>query len=201
MTAPSLSLAAEESIALLYQTLGFHDEAAHASTSESERRGRLARVTSDVRQIQRQATVLRMVSITESFCARLLLEAGEASVRPATNPIVSILWDRASVDATGTWEAQRDAFKKWFGVTPDWQALDSWATIRNAIAHGLGVLTRRQLQNRTSTLAKIHRVGVTVADNRLVLTDDDLRNAARACRDLIVELDAAAPNQALPTVS
>ena len=96
MIAPSLSLAAEESIALLYQTLGFHDEAAHAAPSESERRGRLARVTSDVRQIQRQATVLRMVSITESFCARLLLDAAEASVRPATNPIVSILWDRAS---------------------------------------------------------------------------------------------------------
>lgn len=197
MSAPSLSLPAEESIALLYKTLGFHDEAAHAATPESERLGRLARATSDVRQMQRQATVLRLVSITESFCARLLLDAAEASVRPASNPIVNTLWERASVDATGTWEAQRDAFRKWFGVSPDWQALDGWATIRNSIAHGLGMLTRRQLQNRASIIAKIHRVGVTVADNRVVLTDEDLRNAARACRDLIVALDAAVPNQRL----
>jgi 3-mercaptopyruvate sulfurtransferase SseA len=61
--------------------------------------------------------------------------------------------------------------------------------VRNAVAHGLGKLTRRQLRSEQSVKSKLKAAGITVDDNRIVLSDDSLAAAASACRDFIERLD------------
>ena len=62
---------------------------------------------------------------------------------------------------------------------------------RNAVAHGLGKLTRRQLRSEQSVKSKLKTAGIRVGDNRIALSDDSLAAAASACRDFIERLDLA----------
>jgi hypothetical protein len=183
-----MSEAAETATALLFLTL-----AGHRTTMQALPRifvqGRLAPPDVTTEQVQRQATLVRLMSITESFCATRLLDGAEIAIRPSANQLTSIIWDDAALVATRTWESQKDAFGKWFGVKPDWTEIDGLAEARNAVAHGLGTLTRRQLKSRSSTMAKLNRTKITVTNDRLLLTDADLVRAVEKCRDLIAELD------------
>ena len=64
--------------------------------------------------------------------------------------------------------------------------------VRNAVAHGLGVLTKMQLQPKSyqRTIDMLREVGISSdEDHRIVLTDDDIRNAARICREPVAALD------------
>lgn len=180
---------AEDAIRLIFYTLGSHRSYV-ARMPKPRIRGRLAPKKQDTVQIQRQATLLRLVSITESFCAGRLIARAEESIGAPGSQVMTHVWERASLDATGTWEAQKDAYRKWLGVKPDWQVLDGLAEARNAVAHGLGALTRRQVKSHASTMTKINRTGIAVIDDVLILSDNDLLSAARACRDLISEVDS-----------
>lgn len=184
-----LSERAEASVDLIFQTLGGHKTtmAAMPGTMPS---GRLASSPNlEMKQIQRQATLLRLVSITESFCASRLLSRSEESLPRDGGPLLSIIWEEAALDATRTWESQKEAFKKWLGAKPNWANLDGLAEARNAIAHGLGTLTRRQVKSHQSTMTKLSRTGISVTNDRLTLTEDDLSRAAVMCRELIAEVD------------
>ncbi|WP_344064410.1 hypothetical protein [Terrabacter lapilli] len=115
----------------------------------------------------------------------------ELAVDPAADPIRTMIWEEVAIDTTRTWEAQKQAFKKWHQISPDWLQLEGLAEVRNAVAHGLGTLTRRQQRSHSSTMTKINRTGISIVNDEVVLEEQDLVSAARACRDLIHELDAA----------
>lgn len=183
-----LSERAEAATQLLFQTLGGH-RLAMAALVRPRLLRRLDLASSGSEQVQRQATLVRLMSITESFCAARLLALGEDLVSPPDGSLTSILWEDAALDATRTWESQKDAFKKWLNVRPDWTQIDGLAEARNAVAHGLGTLTRRQLKSRASTMTKLNRTGIAVNNDELLLTDDDLSRAAARCSELIQELD------------
>ncbi|MFC8503806.1 hypothetical protein ACFUC1_15725 [Pedococcus sp. NPDC057267] len=190
MTALVLSSRAEEATRLLFQTLGMHQQA--ILNHKTPRTGRrLAVAGSDPLQVQRQATLLRLVSITESFCADRLIDHTEQAINPAADPVRTKVWEQAAIDATKTWEAQREAFKKWHSITPDWLPLEGLSEARNAVAHGLGSLTRRQRRGRSATMTKINRTGISVVNDRLLLEERDLTAAAKACREIIRQIDAA----------
>ncbi|MGH3712659.1 MAG: hypothetical protein ACRDT4_04250 [Micromonosporaceae bacterium] len=99
--------------------------------------------------------------------------------------------DEAVIRGTSTWQEQKKSYKDWLGVDEDWKAVERLAEARNAVAHGLGKLTRRQLRSEQSVKSKLKGAGITVDDNRVVLTDDSLAAAASACRDFIERLDLA----------
>ncbi|MFW5469532.1 hypothetical protein ACOCJ4_05740 [Knoellia sp. CPCC 206435] len=107
------------------------------------------------------------------------------------DPVRGKVWEQVAIDVTRTWEAQKDAFKKWHTISPNWLQIEGLAEARNAVAHGLGTLTRRQQKGRSSTMTKINRTGIAVTNDQIVLEERDLLAAAKACRDLILEIDAA----------
>lgn len=183
-----LSARAESAVSLIFQTLGGH-KTTMLTIRSSKHAMRLAPPQLDLEQIHFQATLLRLVSIAESFCAARLLACAESTLPAGTGPVVAVLWEDAALEATKTWESQKQAFRKWFDVKPDWTRVDGLAEARNAIAHGLGTLTRRQLKSRQSTLTKLDRTGICLAGDRLILTDGDLSRAAAICRDIITEVD------------
>ena len=144
MRPPVQSLRAEGAIALLRQTLAQHKTLAARIPLDNPRR-RLAAPRRDRVQVQRQATFIRLISITESFCAVRLTEYVENVVDITAHSISSLIWETAAIDATGSWSRQKDAYKKWLGLSPNWKNVEGFIEARNAVAHGLGTLTRRQV--------------------------------------------------------
>lgn len=127
------------------------------------------------------ATLADLMSVAESFAAgRLLAE------RPAV-----------SDDAVSTWQKRESAWKTEFGLSLDtddaWQSLRGFAEVRNAIQHGLGRLTTRQLTRyREQTLQCIRAAGVELNGDRVVLTPDDVRRCHETCARVVRCLDEAA---------
>jgi len=174
----------------LFRTLGAHRTAV-ANQPATDPQRRLGDVVDDRKQIQCQATLLRLLSITESFCAERLLVEVEQVVSPPRSQTVANLWDDAAVMATKGWDDQKRAYKQWLGVEPDWKPVDRLAEARNAVAHGLGSLTRRQRRNAQSAKAKIEEAGIAMAGDQVALSDEALATAAAACRRVIEEVDLA----------
>lgn len=190
MTQSVVSAGAEEASALLFHTLGAHRVTVAAM--RTRRAGRLASgAPFDAEQIQCQATLVRLLSITESFTAELMTTAVDAAVSRAASASVNKIWEDAAIRGTNSWKEQQDAYKNWLGVTVDWKAAERLAEARNAVAHGLGSLTRRQLRNEQGVKAKLKAAGIDVQGGTLVLSDAALAAAATACRDLIHRVDLA----------
>ncbi len=139
-----------------------------------------------------------MLSITESFAAQLLLgEVDKAAARAASVAIDNV-WDDAAIRATSSWKEQKEAYKNWLGVDTDWKVVERLAEARNAVAHGLGTLTRRQLRKEQSVRYKLKSAGISMVGIRIVLSDAALASAAAGCRDLIHRVDLAV--QARPPI-
>jgi hypothetical protein len=190
MTPSVVTAEAEEASALLFQTLG-----AHRTAVTTLRRRRPARLPSgrlpDTEQIQCQSALVRLLSITESFTSQLLLQEIDKIAARARSVTIDRIWDDAAVRGTGTWSEQKDSYANWLGVKVDWKVVERLAEARNAVAHGLGTLTRRQLRKEASVRSKLKEAGITLSGIRVVLSDAALSSAASDCRDLIYRIDLA----------
>lgn len=187
ITVPSAR--AERSCRLLMQTLGAY--LSQAPTLAAGSRMRLPRAGNNKLEIAQQASIIRLASITESFCADALIAAAERLGRPGSSTTMQAIWEESVINATRTWAAQQKAYKDWLDVRIKWTAVDDLATARNAIAHGLGSLTRQQQRSHVAVKAQLSRVDITLNGLDLVLTDQSVRGLALKCRTFILELDAA----------
>jgi hypothetical protein len=190
MTPPVVSREAEASAALLFQTLGAH-RVSLARLKRAPGRRIPSKQAIDDEQIQLQATLVRLLSITEAFTAQLLMTEVDKAAARAASATIDRVWEEAAIRGTSGWKEQKDAYKKWLNVDVDWKTVERLAEARNAVAHGLGVLTRRQLRNETSVRAKLKLAGIDLSGHHLVLSDAALASAAQDCRDLITRVDLA----------
>lgn len=190
MTPPVVTVEAEDASALLFQTLGAHRTAVMAL--RPRRPPRLpSSAIADAEQIQCQSTLVRLLSVTESFASELLVrEVAKAAAR-AQSASIDHIWNDAAIKGTSTWAEQKDAYSNWLGIKEDWKVVERLAEARNAVAHGLGALTRRQLRKEASVRGKLREAGITLAGIRIILSDAALSSAAADCRDLIHRLDIA----------
>lgn len=170
MSSPVLTAEAEDASALLFQTLG-----AHRTAVTALRPGRPPRLPSgtipDAEQIQCQSTLVRLLSITESFSSQLLLREIDKAATRARSASIDRIWDDAAIRGTSTWREQKDAYANWLGIKEDWTVVERLAEARNAVAHGLGTLTRRQLRNEASVRDKLKKAGIALTGIRIVLSD------------------------------
>ncbi|MEU0151542.1 hypothetical protein [Micromonospora fulviviridis] len=181
---------AEAASALLFRTLGAHRSAVAALKPRPRPRLRTA-PDGDPIQDRCQATLVRLLSITEAFASDMLSREVDRSVVGTGNATATKVADEAVIRGTSSWQDQQKSYKDWLGVREDWKAVERLAEARNAVAHGLGKLTRRQMRSENSVKSKLKAAGITVEDNRIVLSDDSLAAAASACRDFIERLDLA----------
>lgn len=184
----ALSLRAEAACRLLNLSIGLHRTQVLIVGGRSFV-SRLEAPDFDGLQVQRQGILLRMLSITESYCADHLLEVAEVDVEPAASEVRARIWNQSSIGAISTWSGIQDSYKKWLSIRPDWNRLNRLVEVRNAIAHGLGELTRMQRIKRVSTVDKIKAAGIRIDGDRIVLEERDLDQAKRDCVALITEID------------
>ena len=183
---------AEDAAALLFHTLAAH-RANIARIAVRHRPPRLPKQTFSRDQLQCQATLLRLISITEAFCGDRLVDEVESLIEPNRHTAVGAVWDQAAISATSSWSDQKRALKDWLGVkltNAQWKPVDDLVEARNSIAHGLGTLTRRQLRKKQAVVAALEAAQITLSStNQIELTDAALETAARQCRLLIISLD------------
>jgi uncharacterized membrane protein len=89
--------------------------------------------------------------------------------------IVDTVTSRLILDAlesASNWQ-RRKTFGAKYGVPvaefAKWAKVDAAIAARNSIAHGLGTVTRRQDVRTLQT--KLHRIGISIADTRLLIPD------------------------------
>ena len=169
------------------RTLGAHRTQISGMTATPP--ARLGTSGHDRFQVAHQATLIRKASITEAYCADALLAAAEALAQPSTTSTMQTMWEELAISATRTWKDQQSAFKNWVGVTIKWDTIDGMADARNAVAHGLGSLTRQQLRNEARVRSRLTKVGLSVTGRDIQLTDTTLQGLAIKCRDFILDLD------------
>jgi hypothetical protein len=184
------SAEAEAASALLFRTLGAHRAAVAALRPGPSTRLRKT-PDDDPFQERCQATLVRLLSITEAFASDMLSREVDQAVASTQSTTVAKIADEAVVRGTNTWQDQKRSYKDWLAVEEDWKAVERLAEARNAVAHGLGLLTRRQLRSEQSVKSRIQAAGIAFDGNRIILTDDNLAAAASACREFIERLDLA----------
>jgi len=77
---------------------------------------------------------------------------------------------------------------------PDWPVVLGFVEARNAIQHGLGSLTRRQLspRYRASVLNALVAAQVRLSGSRIVLTDQAVATCFRHCSAFVLSMDIRA---------
>lgn len=191
MLNPVRSERAEASIRLLRLAQANHRELQNLLGKPSANH-RLAQSGIDQAQVARQGTYLRLLSITEDFCASFLLETVERA-EPVQTSILTQVWERAAMDAIGSWERQKKAYREWLKISGVWGDLSGHIEVRNAIAHGLGSLTRRQKKNEAATRSKIDKIGVQLDGDRIALSEENVDDAVEFLSELIRTIDGKVP--------
>ena len=187
-------VATETGIRLLRST--YRSFAASGSTGV-RRVGRISQTvlgSSDPRDLVVHSGFLRLVSITEAAVDALAVELTAQSV-PQIDEVVRRLMLEKELSATGTWRARRSAYKRHhnidLGKCAEFKRLEGAIEVRNAIAHGLGKLTTRQVHSR-ETAPKLGQINVNVVNGFVALGPNHVEECASYCREFLLSLDASA---------
>jgi hypothetical protein len=122
-----------------------------------------------------------LVGIAESFCV-------DRVVRVHAIALNELL----------TWANRQKAWARKAGVDlaafPNWDALMGFVEARNALQHGLGRLTDRQLgRHKQQIFDWLDAAAVQRNGDVLLVSAHDVRRCAQVCRDFIGWLDFTAP--------
>ncbi|MGE2772573.1 hypothetical protein ACQGAO_30570 [Rhodococcus sp. 1.20] len=202
MISSTVSVDAEESSRMINDTLSAHRESIDSISGRGGRRRRLPATGVDRQQIQRQATLVRLLSITESFCTERLLTEIESMMSATASDHVAVqkIWDDSHGRAIATWDALHKAYHAWLDVPKKtWTQLLDLTNARNAVAHGHGQLTWKQQRGDLKVLEeKLNNHEITLDGTRLILSEASISHAAALCRTFIIELDAILKGLKLP---
>lgn len=187
---------AEQAIRLLMLTAAQHarQEALLAVVPRPRGRLRVLPTSSASHQARTQSTLLRLVSIVEAHVASQLVQRLEPDVPTPRTAFLNDIYLNAEDRAIGSLPAMAAAYKQWLSVQfsncTDWRSIEAMNTVRNAIAHGVGELTRRQARRNLSELISLFAViGVKIDGTRLQVSDSAIRSAASAGRRFVIWLD------------
>jgi len=145
-------------------------------------------------QFYTQSAILALISVGEEFSFSRLVDLTEE--RSPADPIVTLLWDAELARSGETWAQGDELWKRYFGIAAgdfaNRAALLGFVDARNAIAHGVGALTRRQLQQKPKVASRLAQAGIGLHGNRLILEPPHVERCAAVVKDYIRWLDAAA---------
>jgi hypothetical protein len=197
MNTEVVSEEAEAACRLLNETLANHRVVIRA-LHQMHRRSRLTAVL-DREQLQRHSTLVRLLTITESFAVERLTQFVEPWANGGTLHVREY-WSAAVNSETNSWNGIRDSYKRWVGPAtkaPEWGHPLGYAEARNAVAHGLGKLTRRQTatsRKRNATVAALANVEIVPTDDNDIKIDEETLNKAvtQLCK-FIESLDRTVP--------
>ena len=201
-----LTPSAERSVRLLMSTLAQHRrQEALLALNPALPLGRVSigATRGNSGEVRRQATLLRLMSIVEAFTAESLVTRLESDVPPPRSAIVEDVYTTAEDNAIASWPNMKKHFGQWFGIKlshstcPSLRRVEAMTNARNAVAHGLGDLTRRMARKDLGQLKlDFATIDISIAGNSVQISEQALRSSATAAREFVEWLDgqlAAAP--------
>jgi hypothetical protein len=126
-------------------------------------------------------TVVDMVALAEEFSTERL-----TGLRP-----------QLPYHAHSNWESRKKSWLKHLGI--DFAKINGWVELagfieaRNALQHGQGRLTNKQLDNRAVTIAKLAAARLTLVGDCIVIDEAVTAGCYVSCKAFITSLDASVP--------
>jgi hypothetical protein len=147
-----------------------------------EPRGRIPGFEPSVAERTTQLTLTTIVAVTEHFSAQRLRAVPGVIERDVSS------WPRQEA----AWAARGSVS---LGTLAAYQPFRGFNEARNAIMHGSGRLTPRQLAQAQvpNTRAWLAAAAIISVNGRLLITAVDLDRCAALCADFVTQLDSAAP--------
>ena len=121
-----------------------------------------------------------------------------ANLVPPAPRLLPLMWDKTESTVRTTWAGVAEGWRDWFAVKLDdcaaYANLQGYIEVRNAIVHGLGTLTRRQLRKKDgqATRDRIKKAGVAVVERRVELSPANIEGCAITSVEFIEWLDLQA---------
>jgi hypothetical protein len=145
-------------------------------------------------QARLQATFLRMMSVLEAYVdLRAESELHEQLPPNSLTRTAALLLADHHLAASTNWRSRHDSFLRYHAVTlgdfPDWNRMDTCISIRNAVAHGLGRLTRRQLSDILILEAEVPKVEARIVNGKVELRIETLDSVHQLFRKFISWLE------------
>lgn len=148
----------------------------------------------DAHAVRMQATYFRLVSIVEAY-TDVMTDALFQKAVPTRDELVNRLIEDRILQSSSNWAERKDTYQAYhhisLGSCPAWSKLDAGIEVRNAIAHGLGMLT--PLQRKKSGLpGQLNAVKVALESGHIILARESLDECIGFCRTYVQWLDQAA---------
>jgi hypothetical protein len=147
--------------------------------------------SSDPSELRAHSAFLRLVSIAESTLDSLGAELTLNHVS-RIDEVLRLLILEKELAATSNWESRRRTFKRHHHVDlkrcDEHSRVDAAVLVRNAIAHGLGKLTARQLLS-PETPKKLSTLNVSVVNGFVEITPADVDECADYLQKFLHSVD------------
>jgi hypothetical protein len=191
------SSTAERSAALLNRALALYrdQQAATAPSPQPRIPPLLGNLGVDRQTLIAHDAIFRLVAVAEDFSLLRLIEITE-DLLPAGR-LVEVLWEGELDRSMDTWDSRLGAWSRLHQIEvksqlPRYDRLDGFIQARNAIAHGLGQLTRKQSGNRAATVQRLAAAGIKTNGDVLILGLENVETCAAVCESFVLWLDEQA---------
>ncbi len=148
----------------------------------------------DSKQVRAQSQYLRMVSVAEAYVDSVSEELFDRQVS-ALDSFFRTLVNETHSRSILTWEGRKTCFELHHGFKLEdcahWPDFDRAIAVRNSIAHGLGTITKQQIQSKGER--KVGLAKVRIESGRISVTADSLNLCLRTCLGFIESVDDKLP--------
>lgn len=183
--------ATEAGLRLLRTTLRNYERTASLAAVLPGRIRKTELGTTDPRELAAQSAFLRLVSVTEATVDSLGVEATAESV-PAVDEAVRLLMLEKELASSSSWEGRKRSFRRHHKVRlancDEFKSIQGAIEVRNAIAHGLGSLTTRQLVS-AETRPRLKRIDVQIVNGFVSLRTGHVSGCASYSAVFLRSLD------------
>jgi hypothetical protein len=150
--------------------------------------------TSDQPWTPEYRALVAMIAAVEEFLVERLktIVIGSGS---GDDLIVSESLELTVAKVDSSWPARVNAVKRWFSLdlraNPDFESFEKFIQVRNAIVHGNGSLTRRQLgkDGGAGLKGRLTTIGLSHDGNRLNVTDQVIDRCVTTCVNVLHLVD------------
>lgn len=190
------SVEADSTIRLLMATVAQHRRQELLLRTMSFPLGRIRALATDSRssQVRAQGTLLRLVSVVEAFLVSSLVVRLERHAPRPRSKVMEAIYVDAEDSAIASWAKLKIAYNRFLDInlagSGYWGDISATNDARNAIAHGVGELTRRQTRKNLADLVRaLASVGVSVDGSAIVVTNEAVYRYGKTAREFVLWVD------------
>jgi hypothetical protein len=166
--------------------------------------GRLQVLPADslMSRTRREGELVRVISITEAYVHGQLQSRLDALAPSPRTELVDELYGQTEDQATSSWVNAAKYYKKWVNKTAimsysGWNQVNAAIEARNAVIHGLGKFTSRQVRHGVPVKVALDlsalKYVVDVTEGRVHVTGESLELTTRLLRSYLEWLDNELP--------